>query len=348
MMEKRKQYIMKKVLIIGGTGTISSPISKLLSEDKDVELYVLNRGLRKDNLGDSVHRIKGDIRNVSSELREGLEDLYFDSVINFLIMNREDVKTNIDLFKGKCDQFIFISTVVALNHQLSCNVDETLEYGNLYSNYGRNKEECEKLFLKEKDFPVTIVRPTQTYSNERIPLSLKGKTYWSVCSRMIKGKEVIVHGDGQGVWAGTHASDFGRLFIPLVGRKEAIGEIYQIMNPESYTWDMIYQTLADELGGVYRPVYINSELLDGSRKYNWKESIHGDKHFSNIFDIAKIRKLNSDFEFAIDMKKGVKMFVEYMNSHPELKKEDPEFDRWCDDTIEKYRKLKERFLEEIE
>ena len=69
MMEKRKQYIMKKVLIIGGTGTISSPISKLLSEDKDVELYVLNRGLRKDDLGDSVHRIKGDIRNVSSELR---------------------------------------------------------------------------------------------------------------------------------------------------------------------------------------------------------------------------------------------------------------------------------------
>ena len=263
-------------------------------------------------------------------------------------MNREDVKTNIELFKGKCDQFIFISTVVALNHQLSCNVDETLEYGNLYSNYGQNKEECEKLFLEEKDFPITIVRPTQTYSNERIPLSLKGKTYWSVCSRMISGKEVIVHGDGQGVWAGTHASDFGRLFIPLVGRKEAIGEIYQIMNPQSYTWDMIYQTLANELGGVYRPVYISSELLDGSRKYNWKESIHGDKHFSNIFDIAKIRKLNPDFEFAIDMKKGVKMFVEYMNSHPELKKEDPEFDRWCDDTIEKYRRFKERFMEEME
>ena len=31
-----------------------------------------------------------------------------------------------------------------------------------------------------------------------------------------------------------------------------------------------------------------------------------------------------------------------------LKKEDPEFDRWCDDTIEKYRRFKERFMEEME
>ena len=339
---------MKKVLIIGGTGTISSPITRILSQDGNVDLYVLNRGSRKDELPDRVHRLKADIRKNTEEIKEMIKDLYFDSIISFLIMDKNDAKINIDLFKGKTDQFIFISTVVALDHIISCNVDEDLPYGNRFSNYGRNKEECEKLFLNEKDFPVTIVRPTQTYSENRIPLSLKGKTYWSVCSRMIKGKEVIVHGDGQSVWAGTHADDFARLFMPLVANRETIGEIYQIMNPESYTWDMIYQTLADELGGTYKPVYISSELLDGSKKYNWKESIHGDKHFSNIFDISKIRKLNPDHEFSINMKKGIKKFVEYMNEHPEEKKEDPEFDRWCDDTIEKYKKLKERFIEEIE
>ena len=339
---------MKKVLIIGGTGTISSPITRILSQDGNVDLYVLNRGSRKDELPDRVHRLKADIRKDTEEIKEMIKDLYFDSIISFLIMDKNDAKINIDLFKGKTDQFIFISTVVALDHIISCNVDEDLPYGNRFSNYGRNKEECEKLFLNEKGFPVTIVRPTQTYSENRIPLSIKGKTYWSVCSRMIKGKEVIVHGDGQSVWAGTHADDFARLFMPLVANRETIGEIYQIMNPESYTWDMIYQTLADELGGTYKPVYISSELLDGSKKYNWKESIHGDKHFSNIFDISKIRKLNPDHEFSVDMKKGIKMFVEYMNEHPEEKREDPEFDRWCDDTIEKYKKLKERFIEEIE
>ena len=339
---------MKKVLIIGGTGTISAPIAKTLAEDNDIELYVLNRGLRKDDLPDRVSRIRGDIRKDIEDIREKIRDLYFDSVINFLIMNSDDAKINIDLFKGKTDQFIFISTVVALDHYVSCSVDEKLPYGNRYSLYGQNKEECERIFLTEKDFPVTIVRPTQTYSKERIPLSLKGKTYWSVCSRILRGKQVIVHGDGQSVWAGTHADDFAELFVPLVANKDSINEIYQIMNPQSYTWDMIYQTLADELNGVYRPVYISSELLDGSKKYNWKESIHGDKHFSNIFDIAKIRRLNPDFEFKVDMKKGIRMFVEYMDEHPELKKEDPEFDAWCDDTIEKYQEMAERFKEEIE
>ena len=339
---------MKKVLIIGGTGTISSPISRNLANDEDVELYVLNRGLRKDDLPESVHRLKGDIRKDIEEIREILKDLYFDSIINFLIMDPQDVRNNIDLFKGKCDQFIFISTVVALDHSVSCNVDEKLPYGNRFSSYGQKKEECEKLFLSEKDFPVTIVRPTQTYSDNRIPLSLKGKTYWSVCSRMIRGKEVIVHGDGQGVWAGTHAEDFAKMFMPLVGNKETIGEIYQIMNPESYTWDMIYQTLADKIGGVYKPVYISTYLLDGSKKYNWRESIHGDKHFSNIFNIDKIRQYDPDFKPEIDMKKGIEMFVEYMNAHPEEKKEDPEFDRWCDDTIEKYKKLQDSFMKEME
>ena len=339
---------MKKVLIIGGTGTISAPIAKTLAEDNDIELYVLNRGLRKDDLPDRVSRIRGDIRKDIEDIREKIRDLYFDSVINFLIMNSDEAKINIDLFKGKTDQFIFISTVVALDHYVSCSIDEKLPYGNRYSLYGQNKEECERIFLAEKDFPVTIVRPTQTYSKERIPLSLKGKTYWSVCSRMLRGKQVIVHGDGQSVWAGTHADDFAKLFVPLVANKESINEIYQIMNPQSYTWDMIYQTLADELNGVYRPVYISSELLDGSKKYNWKESIHGDKHFSNIFDIAKIRRLNPDFEFKVDMKKGIRMFVEYMDEHPELKKEDPEFDAWCDDTIEKYQEMAEKFKEEIE
>ena len=135
---------MKKVLIIGGTGTISTPITKFLSEDSDVDLYVLNRGSRKDELPEKVHRLTADIRKDSEQIKEMIKDLYFDSIINFLVMDKNDAKMNIDLFKGKTNQFIFISTVVALDHSVSCNVDEKLPYGNRYSIYGRNKEECEK------------------------------------------------------------------------------------------------------------------------------------------------------------------------------------------------------------
>lgn len=338
---------MKKVLVIGGTGTISTPITLGLANDPEVELYVLNRGKRKDTLPESVHRIIGDIKNDVEGVKAALKDMEFDSVINFIIMMPEEAKTNIELFKGKTKQFIFISTVCALDHSVSCNVDETMPYGNKYYAYGQNKEACEKIFLSEKDFPITIVRPSQTYSDSRYPLSIKGKTYWSVASRMLRGKEVIVHGDGQNTWVSTHANDFAKLFLPLVCNEKAIGEIFHVMNPEVYTWDMIYETLAKALGGEYKPVYISEYLLDESKTYDFKSSMHGDKHFSVIYDISKVKQFNPDVQLEIDIKKGAQLFVEYMNAHPELKIEDEAFDKWCDTTIQNYKKFAAEFTKNL-
>ncbi|MCR4633152.1 MAG: NAD-dependent epimerase/dehydratase family protein [Erysipelotrichaceae bacterium] len=340
---------MKNVLVIGGTGTISSPITKALSQNEQIRLYVLNRGRRKDDLGETVIRLTADIKNDPERTKEVLKDLSFDCVINFLIMNEEEAKFNAELFRGKTKQFIFISTVLTLDHSVNCVVDETMPYGNKYSAYGRNKEACEKYFLKEweKGFPVTIVRPTQTYSDSRYPLSVKGKSYWSVCSRMLRGKKVIVHGDGQGVWACTHAKDFKKFFLPLVNKQETIGQIYQIMDPRPYTWDQIYEALAQALGAEYKPCYISEYLLDESRTYDFVSSMHGDKHFSCIFDISKVKQFAPQTVLDVDIKKGAQMFVDYMNAHPEEKKEDEDFDRWCDETIERYEELCRQFVMEL-
>ncbi len=341
---------MKKVLVIGGTGTISTPVTMALANDPDVELYILNRGKRRDPFPESVRRLTGDIRNDPEGVKKLLEGREFDSVIDFIIMNIDEAKARYQLFREKTRQFIFISTVCVLDHSTSCNVDETMAYGNRYYQYGRDKEACEKFFLEkyeEEGFPVTIVRPTQTYSDGRYPLSVKGKSYWSVASRMLAGKEVIVHGDGQGVWACTHADDFAKLFTPLVCRKQTIGEIYQIMDPEPCTWDMIYEALADALGVEYKPVYISEYLLDASKTYDLRSTMHGDKHFSCIFDISKVREFCPDAVFNIDIRKGAQIFVGYMNAHPEEKKEDPDFDRWCDETIRRYKEFAGKFTEGI-
>lgn len=341
---------MKKVLVIGGTGTISTPVTKTLASREDIDLYVLNRGNKKSILPSNVHHLIGDVKEDVNGVKELLKNLSFDSVINFVVMNLEDAKKNVEIFKGKTKQFIFISTNCVLNHTLTCNIDETVEKGNTFYAYGQNKAAVEDYFTEESkkgDFPLTIVRPTQTYSDHRIPLSVKGSSCWSVVSRMLKGKEVIIHGDGQSVWGSTHANDFAKLFCPLVAEPKTIGEIYQVMNPEPHTWDMIYQTLADLLGVEYKPVYISTYLLDKSQTYNWKESIHGDKHFSNIFDISKVAEFCPDVTCDIDIKKGLQMFLEYMDAHPEMKKEDEKFDEWCDKTIEAYKKFAEAFTENI-
>ena len=41
------------------------------------------------------------------------------------------------------------------------------------------------------------------------------------------------------------------------------------------------------------------------------------------------------------------MYMEYMDAHPEKKKEDPEFDAWCDETIRLYQEYTEKIRNQI-
>lgn len=323
---------MSKVLIIGGTGTISYPITELLSDSMDVT--ILNRGNKKIDL--DVEVIIGDIYDEDLVI-----DGFYDVVINFLVFDEKHARRNIELFKGKTNQFIFISTNVVLNHHEHCVINENTPIGNRVSVYGQDKAMCERVFMEESDFPVTIVRPSHTFSKDRFPVSVKGKNTWTVIQRMIDGKEILVHDMGQSIWPITHASDFARLFVSLVGNEKAIGEIYHIQNPELHTWDMIYQEVARQLGVEYKPFYIPTDILSIEGSYDFDQSIRGDKMYSNIFDISKILEINPDFEFEYDLKKSVREFLEYMNDHPELKWIDKEFDEYSDRMIDRYSSLKE-------
>lgn len=340
---------MKKVLMIGGTGTISSSVTETLAKDNEVDLYILNRGNNNQNLPENISFIKGDISKLD-DMKEIMKDQNFDCVINFIVWNEADAKKNIEIFKDKTKQFIYVSTVCVLKPEIDCNTNETSAKGNAYSNYGQAKEEAERTFLEAREaigFPITIVRPTQTYSKNRIPLSVKGKGCWPVISRMIQGKEVIIHGDGQSVWASTHADDFAPYFCKLVCDESGIGEIYQIMNPEPHTWDMIYQELAKLLKVEYKPVYIGTDLLRMSKTYDFEGSMQGDKRWSKIFDISKIKCKHPDYTCKISYREGLNMYLEYMEAHPELKIEEPEFDKWCDKTIRLYKEMKAGFADRI-
>lgn len=56
-----------KILIIGGTGTISSAITRQLSES-DHELWLLNRGTRKAEVPANVHQVVANIDDTETVL----------------------------------------------------------------------------------------------------------------------------------------------------------------------------------------------------------------------------------------------------------------------------------------
>ncbi len=333
-----------KVLFIGGTGTISMAITRLLAARGD-ELYLLNRGNRNSDLPENVHTIIADIGN-EEETAQKLEGLTFDCVGEFIGFVPEQLQRDYRLFKDKTKQFIYISSASAYQKPpKGYLITEETPLENPYWEYSRNKKACEDYLMeryKEDGFPVTIVRPSHTYDERSVPLGVHGDNgSWQVVKRIMDGKPVIIHGDGTSLWTITHNSDFAKAYAGLIGNEKAIGEAFHITTDESVSWNHIYESIAEALGVTLKPYYVSSRTLADISDYDLLGSLIGDKANSVIFDNSKVKALVPDFKATVTAKEGIKSTVKYILEHPEFQKEDPEFDAWCDKVIETIEKVKE-------
>lgn len=339
-----------KILIIGGTGTISSAITRLLAASGH-DLWLLNRGTRKDEVPTNVKQVIVDIDNEDEVLRQ-LGDEQFDSVCEFIGFVPEQVERDIRLFRGRTRQYVYISSASAYakparNHVIT----EGTALANPYWQYSRNKIACEELLMREyreQGFPVTIVRPSHTYCERGVPLSVHGpKGSWPVLKRMMEGKPVLVHGDGSSLWTLTWNEDFARGFVGLLGNPKAIGEAFQIMSDEQLTWNQVYECTAQALGVPLRLYHVSSDFLAAVAPddYDFTGNLLGDKAVTVVFDCTKLKRAVPGFQATTRFDEGVRRCIAYLLAHPELQVEDPEFDAWCDNVIETLETAKKQLKE---
>lgn len=333
-MKKGKTYM--KVLLIGGTGTISMAITRLLAAQGHA-VYLLNRGSRTASLPAGVQVIQGDINN-EAEVRQKLEGMTFDAVADFIGFVPEQVERDYRLFAGKTGQYLYISSASAYQKPLSEPwITESTPLSNPYWQYSRDKIACEECLMahyRKDGFPVTIIRPSHTYDERSVPLGVHGRNgSWQVLQRMLDGKPVIIHGDGTSLWTLTHNSDFAKAFCGLVGNLHAIGQAYHITSDESLTWNQIYQIIADALHVPLQAVHVPSAFLAKVSDYDLEGSLIGDKANSVVFDNSKVKRAVPGFAATVRADQGIRQTVEYLLAHPELQQPDPEFDQWCDAVI---------------
>ena len=331
-----------KILLIGGTGTISMAITRLLAE-RGEEVYILNRGNRNNNLPKNVKVISCDISD-EKKTAETLGDISFDCVGEFIGFVPEQVERDVRLFSGKTKQYIYISSASAYQKPLGdYRITESTPLSNPHWQYSRDKIACEEYLMKqyrEKGFPVTIVRPSHTYDERSVPLGVHGDNgSWQVLKRMIEGKPVIIHGDGSSLWTITHNSDFAKGYTGLIGNIHAIGQAFHITSDESVTWNQIYSIIADSLGVKLNARHISSEFLDSIGPYDFEGTLTGDKANTVVFDNSKLKRAVPDFTATVRADQGIRNTVEYVLAHKECQKDDPEFDSWCDRVIKAYDKL---------
>lgn len=325
-----------KVLMIGGTGTISMAITRLLCQS-GWDVYLLNRGSRRAEAPAGIHWIQADM-NEEAAVQQAIQGLQFDCVCQFIGFEPWQVERDIRLFSGKTKQYLYTSSASAYHKPgADYRITEGTTLANPYWQYSRNKIACEEVLMKayrEQQFPVTIIRPSHTYDNRSVPLGVHGdKGSFQVLKRMLEGKPVIIHGDGTSLWTMTHNTDFAKGYVGLMGNPHAIGEAFQITNDETLTWNQIYSTIARCLGVELKPYYVSSYFLAATGKYDMLGSLIGDKANSVVFDNRKLKNAVPDFRPTVRFEQGVAEAIANVMSHPELQREDPAFDAWCDQVI---------------
>jgi nucleoside-diphosphate-sugar epimerase len=320
-----------KILFIGGTGTISSACAELALE-RGFDVYLLNRGqstVRTPPAGAKM--LTADIRDRNA-VKDALGEHYFDVVVDWIAYSPEHIETDLELFRGRTAQYIFISSASAYQKPPArLPVTESTPLYNPFWQYSRDKIACEDRLVgayREEGFPMTIVRPSHTYSAATLPLTGR----YTAVSRMRRGKKVIVQGDGTSLWTLTNNRDFARGFVGLLGNSHAIGEAFHITSDEILTWNQIYGIVAHAAGTTARIVHIPSDVII---KYDqeWGDGLLGDKSHSMIFDNTKIKRAVPDFVAAIPFSVGIEEVIRWHDADPSRQVVDEKLDALMDKII---------------
>lgn len=329
-----------KVLFIGGTGNISTSCS-LLAVRKGIDLTLLNRGLTKEVIpGASL--IKANIQD-KNEVAKTLAHYTFDVVVDWIAFTSKDVERDYGLFKGKTKQFIFISTASAYQKPPSHpRITESTPLCNPYWEYSRNKIACEEFLThkyREDDFPITIVRPSHTYRSI-LPVAIGDGNNYTLIDRMKRGEKIIVHGDGTSLWTLTHADDFAKGFLGLLGNMHAIGHAFHITSDELLTWNQIYGAIAESVGAKANLIHIPSDFIDKFDR-EFGAGLLGDKAHSVIFDNTKIKTLVPGFRASIPFSEGIKRVIAWFEEDENRKRIDTRENMLMDRIINAYTKTGE-------
>ena len=331
-----------KILFIGGTGVISSACSELVLA-RGHELFLLNRSVSKNlPVPESASVLIGDVYTEESRLAGILADHRFDAVVDFIAFAAPDIERDLRLFRGRTNQFVFISSASAYQKPVrNYLITEETPLENPYWEYSRNKIACEDRLMqayREEGFPVTIIRPSHTYGPTQIPFGVSSWMHpWTVVDRMKRGQKVIVPGDGTSLWVLTWNADFAKGLVGLLGKDRAIGEAFQITSDEVQTWDQIHLEAYRALGLKPNLIHIPSDLIAMYNPHSLG-SLVGDKANSVVFDNSKIKRFVPDYSCEVTWAEGVRRSLAWFESHPQFQTIEEEMNTTWDRIIAAYEK----------
>ncbi len=295
-----------RVLVLGGTGLISTGIVKHLLA-RNAEVTVFCRGKRGGALAPGVRTIAGDRDDVAGFAR-AMADQRFDVVIDMICFRPEQARGAIGVFRGRCEQFIFCSTVVTygIKSPPGVFVDETFPQEPI-SGYGRDKLACEREFERADSagyFRTTIIRPSHTYG-PGVSLLDNLEIESVAWDRIERGLPVLCSGDGLGFWVSTHRDDCGKLFAHAALNPKTYGQAYNATRREHLTWRGYYREVAAALGRKARLIFMPASWIvaHDPERFGFLREISG---FHGAYDSSKAERDVPQFRCEIGLEEGAR------------------------------------------
>lgn len=330
-----------KVLLIGGNGNISWWCAEEAIRRGD-EVYELNRGMTRATRREvqpEVHEIIADIRNEEAAVK-ALSGIHFDVVCDFICFNDAQARQAIEVFQGKTNQYIVISSEAVYKREsryLPFREDTPQYEEDVEDSYIAGKIKMEKAFrqaYRTDGFPSTIVRPGYTY--DTIIQAPVGQNCFTAPKRWITGYPFLMPGDGENLVAPIHSKDFAKAFVGLIGNQEAIGEDYHIAAEQLITWNEMAGTILTALGLDAENI-IHIPRDEAVRITDFYSVIVNRQHMWHyIFDDAKIKSAVPGWEQKISFSEGMEETVSWLLADKVRQRINPEYDRRLENIYSRY------------
>ena len=311
----------RKILLIGGTGILSTDVCRRALME-GYEVYTLNRGKRKYNVEMQSKQIICDVREDNIDaIRQKLDGLYFDAVIDFLSMKEDHVRKAFQIIEDRCNQYVFISTAtVYKKFEENEIITENTPIGNDKWEYAANKVRCEQLVRNQyREFckHYTIIRPYVTYNHMRIPFAIIPPNNWTFINRVMLGKPVLLWNHGEAVCTITNTKDFAVGVVGLLTNTKAYEDSFHITSDFRMTWKEVLDETLDAIG---MKVEIADKSIDEIIRYlpEYAGVLNGDKGTNMMFDNEKIKKAVPTFNCEISYHEGIQETIRYFKGHKEV------------------------------
>lgn len=329
-----------KILIVGGTGVLSSAVVKEALKKKH-DIYMINRGNNIKQIPSDVTLYKTDYHD-SDRVKTFIKDKNFDVVIDFICYNKEQIKYSLDLFGSITKQYIFISSCAVYNTK-KCTfcTEESPKILDTWQ-YSVEKVECENLLISEcksKGINYTIIRPCVTYGDTRIPYGISPQYgyHWTLIARILNDKPIITWNGGINRRNIMHVDDFAVGLVGLFGNPKAINESFNICGDETPSWNEVLDCISNILNKDIIRFDLTPELY-AKEIPSRKGEIIGGRSTDAINSNQKIKDAVPEFKCNITLKDGIKRTIEAYKRQNYQKGIDWNFDAQTDRIIKKYSK----------